>query len=416
MINYGIVGIGGFAAVWVRSLQSLEQKDIARLAAAVVRNPAKYAGQVADLKARGCVIYDSFERMLAEGRGQLDIIGAPTGIGTHEPLAVQAMQAGYNVLIEKPVAGTVQEVARLREVEKSTVRWCAVGYQWIYTPTLRWIKDKLASGRLGALREGRTMIGWPRASSYYARNGWAGQLRDNDRWILDGPATNGTSHYLTNMLYLAMAQQGAGAEVASVRAELYRAKPIPSYDTSCIEVHLASGTRLLHYSSHSLTENYDPVTTLYCEKGTIEWSGREDVVVARYADGSEERYANPDPAYNHTRALDQVARVAAGEEPAPLCGLVEGGPHVLCMNLAFESSVGVFSIPQEHIYTRTANDGTALIGIVGMEEILKQAYVTGAMFSELAPSWGKRTQPYAAEGYTRFPRSQALADWLSKAI
>jgi hypothetical protein len=47
------------------------------------------------------------------------------------------------------------------------------------------------------------------------------------------------AHYLTNVLYLLAAQPGGSLEIASVRAELYRAKTdSTSYDTACIEVRI----------------------------------------------------------------------------------------------------------------------------------------------------------------------------------
>ncbi|HUT21295.1 MAG TPA: Gfo/Idh/MocA family oxidoreductase, partial [Anaerolineae bacterium] len=247
MIRFGIVGIGGFAGTWVRSLRSLEERGVARLEAAVVRNRDKYADQVVGMEKEGRRIYATLDEMLAAGHGTLDVIGVPTGIPFHEPMAVQAMEAGFNVVIEKPVAGTIQEVQRIAMAEQRTGRWCAVGYQQIYSPSVQWLRAKLRSGALGALVEARSVISWPRPLSYYERNAWAGQLRSNGRWTLDGPATNATAHFINNLTYLAQAAEENDFAIASVRAELYRSKAIPSYDTSCIEMVTARGTRLYHY-------------------------------------------------------------------------------------------------------------------------------------------------------------------------
>lgn len=413
MIRYGIVGIGGFAATWVRCLAELEAEGVARLAAAVVRRPQHYGEQLARLQAAGVAIYPDLDAMLAGGRGAIDVIGIPTGIAYHEPMATRAMEAGYNVIVEKPVAGTVQEVRRLQEVEKRTGRWCAVGYQWCYTPTAQWIVSRLTAGDLGRVREARAMIAWPRDSHYYARNAWAGQLRDGDRWILDGPATNATAHFLTQLLYYVAAQQGRPAAIDAVRAELYRAKPIPSYDTSCIEVRMADGARLLHYVSHSVVRQSDPVIHLECERGTVDWT-YDDVATIRYADGRREQYANPAPERVHTLPFRQTARVAAGLDPAPLCGLAEGGPHVLAINLAFESSRGVMSIPADCLLLSQAPSGGELIVVQGMEDALLQAYADGVMFSDLGLPWARATEAVSAEGYTDFRRDPRLVDALRR--
>jgi len=405
LIRYGVVGVGGFAANWVRWLGGLEAAGAARLAAAVVRDRAKYAAEVEALSGRGCRVYATLEEMLAEGG--IDVVGVPTGIAQHVPLSARAMEAGYNVLVEKPISATVQEARALREAQVRTGRWCAVGFQFIYSPTIQWLREQLASGRLGALRQARAVIGWPRGARYYGRNPWAGRLRQGGAWVLDGPATNATAHHLENMLYLAAAQEGGA--IASVRAELYRAGPIASYDTSCIEVLTEGGARLLHVASHALKEALEPVMEIECERCSIHWEAADNSAVIRYADGREERRADPDPDEVHARPLAQVAHVAAGLDPAPLCGLAEAEPHVLAIDLAFESSGGIATIGSEHVAQGTAGDGSALACVKGIEELLRRALASGRMFSELAAPWARGTQAVAARGYGSFPGSEALA-------
>lgn len=405
MIRYGIVGIGGFAQTWVRSLALTEERGTARLSGAVVRNRPKYAEQVAALEEKGCTIYATLDEMLADGRGKYDVIGVPTGIPYHEPMAVQALEAGYNVLIEKPVAGTIQEVSSIAEAERRTGHWCAVGYQHIYSSSLQWLAGKLATGNLGRIVEGRTMVMWPRAQSYYERNAWAGQLRSNDRWTLDGPATNATAHYLSHMTYLAQTVEEEGFGVESVRAELYRAKDIPSYDTSCIEVVTKGGARLYHYVTHSCVENVNPETVLECERGTAHWDRDSETWTIRYSDGTEESSPSDADSPVHAGPIAQVARVAAGVDAAPLCGITQAGPHVLIINLAFESSMGI--IPVTSAYTRQSDhQGSTLLSVEGIEDVIRDAWKKGGLFSDFGVPWAKGTQSVAAKGYTQFPSKE----------
>jgi len=412
MINYGIVGVGGFAATWVRSLRALEARGIARVAAFVERDRVGKAEAIAALEARGITQYDTFDEMLAQGVGHLDVIGLPVGIAYHEPLTVEALEHGYNVHVEKPLAGTVQDVAHISAVAQRADRWVTVGYQWIHSPTTRWLCERLRSGRLGRIQEARTVISWPRASSYYGRNAWAGQLRSSGKWILDGPATNATAHYMTNLLYLVSQANDAPAEIASVRGEMYRAKPIPSYDTSCIEMRMATGERLLHLVSHACTETKSPHSTVICEKGTVLWDCEGDVATIAYASGETEQFASPDPEALHGLPFAQIAQVVAGQAPRPLCGIAEAAPQVLAINLAFESSVGVFQVPSEYVETHTYADGSPHRAIRGMSDILGRAYESGRMFSEMDLPWAMRTEPISAEGYEHFPSNAELAQYL----
>ncbi|MHB0859232.1 MAG: Gfo/Idh/MocA family protein [Anaerolineae bacterium] len=408
MIHWGIVGIGGFAATWVRTLQALEAQGSARLAASAERDTVRYASEAAALDARGCPVYSSLDALLAEHRGPLDVIGLPVGIPYHAPLAVQAMRAGYHVLLEKPLAGSVQDVWEIAEASRQTGRWCCVGYQWLHSPTIRWIANHLLTGRLGPVIEARALVGWPRPAAYYARTDWAGALRIDGRWVLDGPATNATAHHLTNLLYLASQNEQGIAEIESVRAELYRAKPIASYDTSAIEIRLKNGPRLLHLCSHAVMRTQEPIMQILCGAGTITWSATNDTATVHWADGAEESYANPHPEDNAAGPISQAVRVVAGLDPSPLCGLEQAAPQGLAVNLAFESSGGITTVPAAE-RTETVLGASPLVAIRGLEEILQAGYPEGKLPSELGVPWAVPSETVAAEGYLAFPRDRRLA-------
>lgn len=413
MIRYGVVGLGGFAAVWARALENLEARGIARTAAVTEMDRELLAAQRDDLVARGVQIYATVQEMLAQGHGSIDIIGLPVGIASHAPLAVQAMEAGYNVLVEKPVTATVQDLAWMCEAERRTGRWCAVDYQFMYSPTAQWVLDKLTGGELGRLLEARVRISWPRPASYYARNAWAGQLcRPDGAWVLDGPATNATAHYLMQALYWAALGQVEANPIAEVRAELYRAKPIASYDTACIEARLSNGVRVLNVTSHAVTRTMHPEALLLCERGQVRWFAPEERAVVSHADGREETYAADDGYDVHTRALGRVADVVAGKEARPACGLREAGAQVWAINLAFESSRGVAQIPEEYIYQEVAGDGSAVVAVHNLEDALQQVYEEGKPLAEVGLPWTRPGEWVASKGYEAFPTGPELKRWL----
>lgn len=413
MIRYGVVGLGGFAAAWARALENLEARGVARMAAVTEIDRDLLAAQRDDLAARGVQIYSTVQEMLAQGHGSIDLIGLPVGIASHALLAVQAMEAGYNVLVEKPVTATVQDLARMQEAERRTGRWCAVDYQFMYSPTTQWVLDKLTGGVLGRLLEARVRISWPRPASYYVRNAWAGQLcRPDGVWVLDGPATNATAHYLMQVLYWAALGQVEANPIAEVRAELYRAKPIPSYDTACIEARLANGVRVLNVTSHAVTRAMHPEALLLCERGQVHWFAPEERATVTYADGREETYVPEDDYEVHVRALGRVADVVAGREARPACGLREAGAQVWAINLAFESSRGVMQIPEEHLYQETAGDGSAAVAVCGLEDAMQQVYEEGAPLAKVGLPWTRSGEWVSAKGYEAFPTGAELKRWL----
>ena len=413
MIRFGIVGISGFAATWLHSLETLAAQGIATLTAAAERDRGAHAATVEALRVRGCTVYGALHEMLAAEGDRIDVVGLPVGIPEHAHLAIEALQAGYPVLVEKPVAATVQEVEAMAEAARRADRWCAVDYQWIYSPTIQWLRERLGGERLGALREARSTIAWPRAASYYARNGWAGRVTVDERWVLDGPATNATAHYMTNMLYLAGAHFGGDRGIARVRAELYHAKSIASYDTSCIEVVLANGARLLHYASHAVDESIEPVMDIFCEGGRAHWESATDGAEIWYDDGGHECLAGAPAAQIHLLPFQQSARVVEGVEPRPLCGLAEAAPHVLAINLAFESSGGIHAIPAAYITREAWTDGSPLVAVAHLADQLREAHDRGQLFSDMGLPWACASRPVEARGYVAFP-SPGLGEVLGR--
>lgn len=149
MKHIGIVGVGGFAATVLRSILAVEQDGLAHLDAAVIRNPAKYADTLEKLRQQGRTIYTTVSEMLEKERGRVDIVALPVGIPYHSELAIQALEAGYDVLLEKPVAATVQEVDAIIAAEKRTGHFVAIGYQHIQTPAIQALRQALKADGWG---------------------------------------------------------------------------------------------------------------------------------------------------------------------------------------------------------------------------------------------------------------------------
>lgn len=78
-----------------------------------------------------------------------DAIVIATPIRTHYSLAKQALLAGKHVLVEKPMAMTVDECEELLSIARDRGLVLVVGHTFVYSPTVRKIRDVVASGDLG---------------------------------------------------------------------------------------------------------------------------------------------------------------------------------------------------------------------------------------------------------------------------
>lgn len=411
----GVVGIGGYAEMYLMAARYLAEQGLGQLVAAVVRSPDKYREKMAELAKQGVRFYPDLETMLKSEH--LHIVGVPTGISSHVPFSIAAMEAGCDVVCEKPLCATVQEAYTLIDTRNRLGRKVAIGYQGMYSPIAHELKRRLVAGELGALQRIRCKISAPRHDGYYARNDWAGRQKDKDgRWILDSPANNANAHQLQQMLFLAGPTLLESAQPARVYAELYRGRPdIDNFDTCVIHVLTTGGAELLYIVSHCVAEAWGPETEIQCERGTVTTGGAggggaKGATIVRTADGREEEI-RIDPGVPNLvcRAFINLIGAIEGQERL-LCTPDNTWQQTLVINAAHESSGGPTPIPPHFTGTGDVQYGSRRLPgrfIRGGEEAIARAYEEWKPFSELGLPWARPARWVDTTRYEYFPGGKA---------
>ncbi len=89
----------------------------------------------------------SVERLLA--RPDLDAVAIAPPARTHAPLAIAALEAGKHVLVEKPLADTVEAAEAMLATAQRAGRVLMIDHTFCYTPAVTAIRDAIADGTLG---------------------------------------------------------------------------------------------------------------------------------------------------------------------------------------------------------------------------------------------------------------------------
>lgn len=106
---------------------------------------------VAEKVAKQFGIDRHFEDLSEMLKGELDVVDICTPIQTHAPLAIEAMESGSHVLVEKPLAMKVKDVDRMYEVsEKNHVKLCVV-HQNIFNSAVKKAWRLVKEGVVGDL-------------------------------------------------------------------------------------------------------------------------------------------------------------------------------------------------------------------------------------------------------------------------
>jgi predicted dehydrogenase len=82
----------------------------------------------------------------------IDAVVIATPAATHFELAMKALESGKHVLVEKPMATTVEEVDKIWNLAKGKNLVAMVGHTFLYNSAVRYVKTLIDSGELGDIR------------------------------------------------------------------------------------------------------------------------------------------------------------------------------------------------------------------------------------------------------------------------
>ena len=400
-VGFAVVGVRNFAGSYLQHIEELEKEGKMKLTAVVVRDQVYNSDKVRELRHKGIAIYNSYEDLLKEGKACVDIIGLPVSIPTHAEMAIKGMKAGYNILLEKPPAPTVQEIDAMIETEQETGRFCSIGFQYIHSHTIRKIKKFILDGKLGEIEEIAVKGFWPRFKSYYERNGWAGKSVSMGQLVLDGPMHNAFAHYLNNMIFIAGPDMQSSAQLKRVRAELYRGHSfIEADDNSCLEAETINGTKIYFYVTHIPEENRDPVMEIVGSKGKISWKKNEETKI-ELNNGEVLEFDN-----EGLNPKKEVFRIAADKQ----LGLIENlyctpkntRNFVVAINGAYDSAQKIKAIPQDQVEEFTNDEGEYQTVMPGIDQLIDQAFSERKLLSDLDINWAEKTEWVNVENYPGF--------------
>ena len=253
----------------------------------------------------------------------------------------------------------------------------AVGFQLVNSQPVQQLKDWVTQGALGEIRSLRVYGCSPRSAEYYARAPWAGKMMYDGKPVFDGPATNALSHWLHNIMYLAGAKMDEFGLPVDVEAELYRIRPIESYDLICMRGHMGSGASFQYAVTHA-TEKAVP-----CKLEVVGSKGRAWIVENSAVSGnnlglSESTLSCVDPFLESWRQFVGFARV---EQPRVTTRLEDTRGYVLATNAALVSSGGIHDISQ------TWGRGGPDISHPDLAELVEHSSGEWKVFSEMKVGW-----------------------------
>ncbi|WEK55000.1 MAG: Gfo/Idh/MocA family oxidoreductase [Candidatus Cohnella colombiensis] len=182
-LKIGIIGSGGIARAHVSAYQKLPFVEIVAVADVI---PGKAAQFVESEKLDSAAAYDGHEKLLAQ---ELDGVSICTPNVSHHITTVDALRAGKQVLLEKPMSVTLQEAVEMTAAAKETGNMLTLGFQPRYDPNMKLMQEIVQSGRLGKVYYAETgggrRRGMPGGTFISKKLAGAGAMADIGCYSLD---------------------------------------------------------------------------------------------------------------------------------------------------------------------------------------------------------------------------------------
>jgi predicted dehydrogenase len=138
-----LIGLGAMGRNHLRVLSELDGVELAAVCDQD-RNTVEVASRTHSVPG-----YSSLDQMLERERLDAAVIAVPTRF--HEQAGLAALEHGLHVLIEKPIASSLEEGRKLVEAAAGAKRLLAVGHIERFNPAVKELQRRLAAGEIGRI-------------------------------------------------------------------------------------------------------------------------------------------------------------------------------------------------------------------------------------------------------------------------
>ncbi len=141
-LRLAIIGCGGIGELHIQALKAMPDVE---LVAGVDTKPQCLQAMKQNFGLTD--LYEDFQTMLARVKPAAVSICTPNAL--HAPIAVAALQAGADVMTEKPMAMNPRECRQMLEAAKTAGRKLAVGFQYRHHPNTQMLTRARDNGQFG---------------------------------------------------------------------------------------------------------------------------------------------------------------------------------------------------------------------------------------------------------------------------
>ena len=223
--------------------------------------------------------YTDYKEMLKNEAPQL--VAIATESGKHAAIALDCINAGCNVIIEKPIALSIADANAIIKAGKEKGVVVCANHQNRFNKSVQYIRKALEEGRFGRLSHGAAHIRWNRGKQYYEQASWRGT------WEQDGGCLMNQCIHNIDLLRWMM-----GDDIDEVMAYTDRLEHtyIEAEDLGIAIIRFSNGAYgLIEGTTNVYPKNLEETLYIFGQTGTAKAAGTSDNIIEEwaFADGAD---------------------------------------------------------------------------------------------------------------------------------
>lgn len=256
-VKFAIVGCGSIGKRHIAVLDADPEAEVI----AICDLDTKKATELSNLYG-GIKVYSDYSLMLKEI--DADVVNVVTPHHLHAQMSIDALNNGFNVLVEKPMALTAKDCASMNEAAKKSNLNLWVVKQNRYNVPIRLAKEALENNRLGKVFMVKCDILWNRYQGYYDESPWRGKKK-----FEGGALYTQASHFIDLLVWWFGDLIDAECKMETQNHQ------IETEDSGIAVLKFANGTMgSLIWTTCVYNKNYEGSITIIGEKGTVKIGGQ----------------------------------------------------------------------------------------------------------------------------------------------
>jgi len=256
-IKFGIIGCGRIAERHAEHIQNLGELaavcDIKEERLSLFKQKYK------------CGTYLDID-VLLDTQQDIDVISICTPNGLHPEHSIKALQKGFHVLCEKPMATSVVDAEKMINESLSSNKRLFIVKQNRFNPPVQAVKEAIENDQFGKIFSVQLNCFWNRNPNYYQSSDWKGSLK------LDGGTLFTQFSHFVDLLYYFF---GDISEVKGFSNNFDHQGIIEFEDTGMVAIKFYNGILgTINYTVNSYAKNMEGSISIFGEKGTVKIGGQ----------------------------------------------------------------------------------------------------------------------------------------------